>query len=219
MLGIIPCGGKGMRWGGYYKEMLPLDENKWIIDGCIDQMTEVGVNKICIISSMEKIQLLSQHFTRKKYQDKNIVFVIQKYDLDMWGAILTALPLCVGNEWMYFGMPDTIFGRAGYPIKPPNCDFSLSLFNTIDGRRFGVYDRNENKVINKNENLIGGNYEAWGNFSFSEKLAKAWIDGNFTNYTDAINFALKNYNTHFHSLDYYYDFTSFEEYKCFLTFA
>jgi len=218
MLGIIPCGGKGSRWGGQYKELLPLGKEKWVIDCCVDQMKSVGVKNFCIVSSLEKAGVLAQHFSKEKYFDLNIFFVTQKYNLDMWGAILSALPLSIAlGGRSFFAMPDTFFGDSGFMKGRDFWDsgFSISLFDTQDGSRFGVYD-SKNGITNKNPEFKNGNYRAWGNFSFDSSIAREWMNTKFMNYTEALNYTLNNHETYFNHLDYYYDFATFEEYKCYL---
>lgn len=217
MLGIIPCAGKGSRWGGQYKELLPLGKEKWVIDCCIDQMKSAGVTKFCIVTSLEKANVLTQHFSKEKYKDLNLFFVPQKYNMDMWGAILSALPYSLKEERSFFAMPDTFFGEHGFMHDDNifNFNFSLSLFDTKDGSRFGVYN-SKNGIVNKDPELKNGNYTAWGNFTFSPLVACEWLNSDFLNYTDALNYAIKHYATYFNALDYYYDFATFEEYKCYL---
>jgi hypothetical protein len=219
MIGIIPCAGKATRWGGNYKELLPIGENKWLIDCSIDQMYLSGVRKFCIVSNPEKISTHIQHFQKDKYKGICIFFVIQNYNQDILGAIKTALPFCEKEDFVFFSMPDTLFGEIGFNVNP-KVDFNLGVFNTINGNRFGVLDQEPFKtckIINKNEDFVGINKLAWGNFVANWKVIQFWyswayVDSSYT-YTDLLNSTIKMFSYDLHTLDYYYDFENWDEYK------
>ncbi len=219
MIGIIPCAGKATRWGGCYKELLPTGENKYLIDCSIDEMYESGVSKFCIVSSQEKISTHVQHFQKEKYKDKCIFFVIQKYNQDILGAIKTALPFCEKEDFTFFSMPDTLFGRIGFNINS-KADFNLGTFKTTNGNRFGVLNQelfHPCEIINKNKDFEGIEKTAWGNFVANWKIIQFWyswayLDTN-TTYTDLLNVTLRHFTTNYYSLDYYHDFENWDEYQ------
>ena len=212
--GIIPAAGMGTRWGNFTKELLPFGDNYWLIDYCIDAMLLGEVDRICIISSPEKINTHVQHFLKDKYKDIDIFYVIQKKGLDMWAAVEVALPFT--TEVNYFGMPDTIFNKNCFKIMKQNTDleFIMGTFLTTRPENFGVWW--DNKIVNKislsltNPETI---YTAWGNFLFTDNIVNLWNIKNIKTYTEAINIAIEEYGFNQASLEYYYDFQNWDEYK------
>lgn len=213
--GIIPAAGEGNRWGKYQKELLPIGDNRWLIDNTVGAMNYAGASQLCIISSPNKISTHVNHFMKDKYNKEDIFFVIQREQLDIWGAIKAALPFTTGYN--FFGMPDTLYDGNIFRnmIKDRRFDFVLGTFMTTTPERFGVIVNGE--VINK-EVLQKGTFEAWGTFGFSKEVSLFWEKFPPTDYTTAINWAIRNFGLHTVPMNDYEDFSTWEDYKKWVSF-
>ena len=54
ILGIVPSAGEGTRWGGYFKELLPIGYDT-LLDRSISAMFAGGADKIVIVSKPDKL--------------------------------------------------------------------------------------------------------------------------------------------------------------------
>ena len=144
-VGILPAAGLCSRWNGTYKELLPTWENAWVIDSSIDDMKVAGVRDFVIVSSPNKIQTHVQHFSKNKYKDLNISFVIQYYPAGLYDAIKLALVASRKYDRFIFTMPDTILG--GIPCSLASnilerysgkINFVLGIFPTDEPQNFGI---------------------------------------------------------------------------------
>lgn len=209
MLGIIPAAGEGSRWGVFHKELLPIGKEIWLIDSTLEAMKFAGADKFCIVTSPNKIHTHVQHFKHERYNEFNIFYVIQKYQMDIWGAIKSALPYT--DDENLFGMPDTL-----YPIKifgkllEDQNEISFGVFKTKEPKRFGVFVGDV--IFNKDQGLPDGEYDAWGTFKFSKGVVSLWNSMPIETYTDALNTAIQ-YTTHGRCpMDYYLDFADWDRY-------
>jgi dTDP-glucose pyrophosphorylase len=208
LLGIVPAAGEGLRWGGYFKELLPINDKKWLIDETINSMKLAGTTKFLVISNESKIGTHVKHLN--KFKDINIYFSIQKHQKDIWGAIMESFPLA--EEYNLFSMPDTYIPRNSF-IYPFEKDFYLGVFKTKNTERFGILYNG--LVVNK-EKLPNSLYNAWGILVWSKNCVNFWLKENPETYTEAINIAIDNFGLNTFNIDFYYDFASWKDYKDFL---
>ncbi len=209
MIGIIPAAGEGSRWGQFQKELLPIGENAWLIDNTIYAMLKGGADKICIVSSPNKIHTHVQHFKKDKYKDLNIFFVIQREQQDIWGALKASFPFCEGFNLMAF--PDTLYPTSVFENLSVRY-FQMGTFMTREGDRLGVLDDKTNTIINKDPSMKGKLVRAWGNFSFTGEVVDFWTSRNITTYTGAMNLAIEHFGLYYRDFEYYYDFANWESY-------
>lgn len=213
-VGFIPAAGKGTRWGKFHKEMLPIGENRWLIDSAIDAFRVSKVEHIYIVTSQEKIGVHSLHFQNPKYSGLEISFLIQKYQEDIWGAFKTFLPFA--GKMNYFVMADTLIPSNSFPDysylwdSDLASDFNLGLFTTDKPDRFGVI--HDGRIVNKSKDLVG-EHKAWGTMLWTEFITDFWNKVKPLDYTDAINLALEHTKPYYYNLDYYYDFASWKDYQ------
>ena len=102
ILGVVPAAGKGSRWGGFYKELLPVANRSWMINETIRAMKVGGANKICVITNKDKISTHAQHLDKKF---RNIFYVLQEGENDIYSAMKSSL--MYAEDLNYFSMPDT----------------------------------------------------------------------------------------------------------------
>lgn len=212
MLGVLPCAGEGIRWGKITKELIPIGDNRWLVDNAIESMKYAGVDKICIVTLTSKIQILVEHFKKEKYSDCEIFYVIQKKENSMWEAIKESFPYA--EDTTLFAMTDTLFNVysfSNFISANSQASFALGTFETQIPERFGVLI--EGKFHDKPINCAAGNYLAWGTMIWSKSVVQEWLQQNPSDYTDAINIAINKFGLHMFPLDYYYDFASWSDYE------
>lgn len=210
MLGILPMAGKGSRWGGYYKELLPVYNKVYVVDYAITAMEKAGVKKFLIITNPEKIQEHARHFSRDKYEGLDFMFVLQKGE-ELISAINTAIDY--SEDINLFAMPDTCFDLDSFDLGMsifkdiPNANFLVGLFRTDRPERFGCLI--DSKFVDKPKNInLDSTYDAWGNFIFR---------GNTVKKANTLDEFMNINNEHiYYEISYYYDLASFFDYENFL---
>jgi len=213
ILGVIPVAGKGSRWGGYYKELLPCGKGEWLLDRTIKAMKIGGAHRICVVTSQEKIATHVAHIT-EKYDD--VFYVIQKGTNDIYSAMEASFPYA--GSINYFAMPDTYFDKFAFtaPSFTAN-EFYLGTFYTDKPERFGTI-RGE-RVLNKRPSPStekGKFYEAWGAMVWSDKVSRLWKNSSPSNYTDAINSAMQFFGYTTFPLHDYKDMATWDDYTEFI---
>ena len=203
-VGIIPAAGDAKRFGGVFKELLPINENDTLLSKTVDTLEMIPVDISIVVTNQNKI---SAHALALK--NRNVVFTTQKYNKDIWGAIESALD--IDADWYYFIMPDTLLEQGRFPLHPSH-DFMLGLFETYDPKNYGVLV--DGKIVNKSESLMGWQ-SAWGTLVWSKAVADMWRSNLKTieDYTHAFNMAMEQLGWGTYSLSYYFDCGSFDRYK------
>lgn len=203
--GIIPAAGKALRWGGFYKEFLPISEGTTSLDYTIQAMLNAGVETFLVVTNSDKIQEHARHFD-KRYKNIKVKFILQG-KLELIGAINSALEY--QEEINIFAMPDTIYEfdslkRGLELLKSSHAPFVTGLFKTDLPDRFGCLI--EDKFVDKPKNLPKGEYNAWGSFVFTKASSADTLD----------DFMNKNNTNIFYDIQFYMDLANFSEYKRFL---
>jgi dTDP-glucose pyrophosphorylase len=203
-LGIIPAAGKGSRWGGYMKELLPIGKERWVLNNVVDSMILGGATNIIVVSNADK---LAAH-SKQLYKYPEVMFTTQKTGKDIYGAIFESLPF--SRKINLFGMADTIYNKDVFDRDFSQSDFWLGCFHTTLPERFGIIV--DGQVVNK-QKMEPGFYPAWGVLVWSNKVAEYWLRSNIESYTDAINMAMKKFGYKTFHLDFYYDLATWEDYQ------
>ena len=149
MWGIIPAAGNGTRIQplAFSKELLPvgsrLDERgierpRAVGEYLIERMTLAGVDKICMVISPTKSDIL-QYFGGAVGAIP-VSYVIQDQADGLCDAIFRALPLIARDEAVVVGLPDTIWFPVDALAGLPNDRFSFVLFPVTNPRQFDAVD-------------------------------------------------------------------------------
>ena len=175
-VGIIPAAGKAARFGGLYKELLPLPDGKSMIEHAVDRLK--FCDRIVVITNCHKF-----HLHQELLGDRVILLNQQGYEL--WGAIRTAYNHFDADRY-YFTMPDT-YMRDDVFLNMPDASFSFGYFMTNEPERFGVFQ--DGKVTDKFGDAVIPAM-AWGVLSWAKHISDMWNDKRVESYTDAINLAI-----------------------------
>jgi hypothetical protein len=148
---------------------------------------------------------------KEKYREYGIFYVIQQEQSDIWGAIKESFPY--SEDVNIFAMPDTLFDKTAFRRQlesRPLVPFNLGVFSTQQPERFGVLVNG--KVINKTP-LPTASYSAWGAMIWNKAVIESWLQNDPGDYTNAINQAIENFGYDAFDLNYYYDFSTWSDYK------
>ena len=152
MWGIIPAAGSGTRIQplAFSKELLPVgsrrDERgterpRAVGEYLIERMTRAGVDKICMVISPAKSDIL-QYFGGSVGTTK-LAYVIQEHAEGLCDAIFRALPLIGPGEPVVVGLPDTIWFPVDALRELPDDRFSFLLFPVDDPTQFDAVDTDD----------------------------------------------------------------------------
>lgn len=214
-LGIIPAGGEGSRWGGYYKEFLPYGEGKWMIDRSVEAMKAGGADKIAVISNNEKLAAHARHLRR---HDSLFYLTLREKDTsDMMSGMKEVFPFC--EDVNYFSMPDTFFPKHVFyhinmsPLLAKH-DLLFGCFGTTKPERFGVIQNG--RIYNKSPEVLKYEpvYTAWGVLIWKKKVSDFWMkhtDKPFL--TEALQLAMDNFKWSIFGMEYYYDMATWQDYR------
>lgn len=204
-LGLIPAAGKATRWGGYYKELLPISNGRGLIDHTIEAMKAGYADVILIVTNEEKLPVLQGHLNGR--HSVPIYYTIQRGENDIWSAIVEAFPFRA--EWTMFAMPDTL-----YPVDVFVPDFqqrfTIGTFETKKSERFGVLYNG--RIVNKSKQFHG-RQTAWGTLAWHINVQQYWQSTPPGDYTDAFNLAMGSFNYDLRPMDFYHDMANFDEYR------
>ena len=208
-LGVIPAAGKGSRWGGYHKELLPCGSGRLLIDHTIEAMALGGADAFLVVASREKIGTLARHISQK-HEGKQVYYAIQRGANDIWSAIVESFQ--IPADVYMFAMPDTLYSKSFFDFDMTS-NFVLGLFTTEMPERFGTL-RNR-QIVNK-EPGDDDSYMAWGTLVWSHECVQFWRAAQPENYTDAINRAIDKFGLHGIGMDFYHDMATYEDYHDYL---
>ena len=198
-LGIIPAAGKAIRFGGVLKELLPLPNGSSFLRECYNRLKPYCTD-VLVITTDDKIQRHAAELGR------DVIYIVQRYDNDIWGAIKTALDIPAGNY--LFSMPDTYLDRYTFS-NYRDSDFGMGLFDTNYPERFGCLMGGE--IVNKMSGLPTP-AKAWGVLAWSRAVADYWLKYPQPDYTFAINAAIINFVYTQWRIAVYYDNASITDY-------
>ena len=201
-LGIIPAGGKAIRWEGYPKELLAIGSAWTLLDRHILLQTRALADHVVIASSEEKKVLHEWWIEHRGWPDVSVEVAPSVMD-----SIKVAI--AAGNEATnryLFSMPDTY---TDLPLFPESIDkpLVLGIFNAEHSDRYGML-RN-GAILDKQEGLPG---KAWGAFMFKEEVAQYWMENEFQDHTHMLNVAMENFEWETWDIDLYFDVESFQTY-------
>lgn len=205
-LGIIPAAGRATRWGGIYKELLPVSNGKCLLDHSLDAFRTAGADACLIVTSKDKLMAHAGHLA-----NWSVYYTIQTGEQDAWSAIAESLPLRA--RWNMYAMPDTY-----YPVdifaKMPMHDFVIGYFETDTPERFGVLT--EHGIVDKMP--FPDRQKAWGVLAWSNAVIDLWTRNinAIRTHTQAFNIAIDQYGYELVKLDYYHDMASFVDYERFI---
>lgn len=212
--GIIPAAGKGSRWGGFLKCMLPCGEGDWLINRQVRAMENGGAERIVIVCNTENISPIASHMAGK--HGVPVYYAIQQGGRDIWGAIAEALPLV--SNYAFFGMPDT-YAPVDVFSKMSGADFEMGLFKTRRPERFGVL--RSDRIVNKCNTFSVGTFDAWGVLGWSIDVTRFWMDYDknvgIETYTQAFNLAIERFGFQSVAIAYYHDMADWQNYRDFVS--
>ncbi|MDT8067970.1 MAG: sugar phosphate nucleotidyltransferase [Terriglobia bacterium] len=180
MIGIIPAAGVGQRIQplGCSKELLPVGSR--LVDGVqrpkavseylVERMISAGVERICMVISSEKSDIV-RYYAERNYAAE-IFYVVQQKAAGLCDALFRAEPFVRDDEQVLIGLPDTIwFPENAYRSAVERDDaVTLVLFPVLNPSVFdavvlddhGYVEKVEVKQPNPNSHWVWGAVTARG---------------------------------------------------------
>lgn len=202
-LGIIPAAGMAKRFGGVFKELLPVGESMTLLSRAVDTLEMIPVDKTVVVTNPLKVAAHSVAL-----HGRNVEFVTQGDKPDIWGAIASTLN--IDADWYYFIMPDTMQEQGRFPNIPDH-HFMLGLFETFDPQNYGVLL--DGGIIDKP--VLQPPQTAWGTLVWSRECVELWKKylPDIRDYTQAFNMAMEQLGWGTYSLAWFFDCGTFQRYK------
>lgn len=202
-LAIIPAAGNAARFGGHFKELLPVSNGENALQATYRRITHCET--VLIITTPEKIALHAQACPRA-------TFTLQQWpDQGLWGAVRTGL-FREADEY-YLTMPDTVW-RGNWPKEPYN-HVGLGVFQTYEPERFGVLHGNQ--IHDKAQWTHTDTFHlAWGALCWTKEVRNYWLENKFPDLPAALNAAMKHFGYSCFQIGDYYDFANLDYYAKYL---
>jgi hypothetical protein len=205
MLGVIPAAGRATRFGGIFKELLPIGEDEYLLDHAIRQSAALGADHALVVTRIEKRPWHESHVYRH-VDGVPVDFIEQRHGGDLWGAIRTTFPL---REKSILVMPDTVFACDG-PL--PDCDLAFGVFVTDTPERFSIVEHD--RIITKQP--AEGKHLAWGCVWWSERVIDHWEQSAFTHYDRAFESAMQRFGYTLVPITQYCDLGTWASYQSYV---
>ena len=197
-VGIIPAAGKASRFGGLFKELLPLDNGRLLLTEAVERLR--FCDRIVVVTSADKA-------AAHRAVLPNEVVIHYQTGTELWGAIQTGF-MHESGDYYYMTMPDTWMNTDAFADSPVN-EFSMGCFKTNEPERFGVL---ENGFVTDKHAAAHKPATAWGVMAFSHEIADFWKDAQPGNYTSAINMALARGKWGLWEIGHYFDCANLDRY-------
>lgn len=201
-LAILPAAGNALRFGGQYKELLPVANGENALQAAYRRVSQF--EQVLIITTPEKIALHAQACPQA-------VFVLKTSD-QLYETLLNCLKGFPADEY-YFTMPDTVWSGA-WPKTPYN-QLGLGIFQTYEPERFGVlYD---SRIVDKGMwTKPGTPFMAWGVLCWTKAVRDYWLENEFPNLPTALNAAMQHLGYSCFQISDYHDFANLTHYAKYL---
>jgi len=201
-VGIIPAGGKAVRFNGIMKECLPDKQGTPLILRTVRQL-EQFCDAVVVISNPEKI---SEH---ARFLGTSCLYRMTHGQNDMWKGIESGLQIPAQRYWLQ--MPDT---AVDYSFDgDSDSSFLMGTFETDKPERFGCL--HDGWIVNKNRD-IPTPARAWGVLSWTKAVADMWFETEPQDYTEAINHAIGLFDYQTFELESYNDMATIRDYQDYL---
>jgi hypothetical protein len=199
-IGIIPAAGKSTRFGGLFKELLPLPDGRSLLEHAVDRLD--FCDRIVVVTNFEKAE-----YHQRLLGKNRKVLLQQQMGKELWGAIRTAYNSVDGDRY-FMTMPDTYIGQHAFS-DPPTDSFGLGYFITNEPNRFGILQ----------DGFVTDKYQdaripatAWGVLTWAKHICDLWNDREVEDYTQAINTAIMNGDWGKWPIGEYWDIANMQRY-------
>ncbi len=174
MWGIIPAAGVGSRIQplAFSKELLPVgsymtpagERPRAVTEHLIDRMIQAGVDKICMVISPGKSDIMD--YFGGRVQTATIFYAVQEKPRGLCDAVFQALPLIAPDEHVCIGLPDTVWFPEDGLARIPDDLLGLLLFPVKHPERFDAVITDElGSVIEVQvKHSLPGTEWIWGAF-------------------------------------------------------
>lgn len=212
IVGIIPAGGKSERFGGIFKELLPISDTDCGLSRCISSMRAGGAQAVVVYTNKYKVDAQRTYLENVGLID-NVLFVTIPAE-GLWEVLSTSIEV----DRYLFAMPDTLYPAHIFEQVDDDKLVTAFTFNTDEPKRFGVFLDDDEIVDKKALYARQAGYTAWGAWAFSQEAMDYLrvVLRKKEDLTEGLNELMKVYPAEKFHMPFYYDFASFEDYKEYL---
>jgi len=219
MLAILPAGGRAERFGGIYKELLPIGEREYLLSSAIERSANLGADRFLVISSADKADAHAT-FLHEHLFSWDVTLTVRRWrDTELWDSLSRALPYCAERNLLV--LPDTTWTCKD--TIPAGVDLAFGTFLTDEPHRFSVLG--PGGIYTKSTGLRPGRlYEAWGVVYWSKRVAEFWLNAPipfgrtqaFADYDRAFEAAMRAFGYANFCIENYTDLGTWEAYQRFV---
>lgn len=219
MQALIPAGGLAERFGGIYKELLPIDNSDFLLKRAIDQAVNVFlVNEVTILSNVDKISTHA-NFVHRYFPDLKVKYQLSDNWDNLWHAIYDTLDITQDTILI---LPDTYvkmpanFNPWGIMVGAP---ITLGQFMTDDMSQYSAFDPVDGYIRTKDPLLADVPGYAWGLVYWNPMIANYWKmhpEMRDLTYDQAFQSAMDIYGYWRFDIEEYYDLGTWERYEEFI---
>ncbi len=195
---IILAGGKGTRFNGTVKELLPISDTESVIDCSINAVKVWNADRIIIVSNPDKISYHVKHFNQDKYKDLNILFKINSAG-EMWESLCKGMEDATEQNLML--MADTVFNPHDLQYMS-DTPLAFGVFQTYATGNFSVF---YNGIIRTKDQNLTGPLSAWGCVLFTKDVVQYWKNDLYSDYDAAFNAAMEVFDYSAFNITPYFD--------------
>ena len=202
--GILPAGGKALRWQGLPKECLPIHNGMTLLSRSVKVLQKMRCDPVVIVTTPEREAVL-----RYVLGDWEGV----EYTYNDQGLFLSCLEACsyAPNDEYVMIMPDTIFNGPVFPY-PLDQLFYMGMFDTNHPERVGTL--RDGQIVDK---VPSTQLErAWGTLAWQDQVTQFWLKRADVDQNIAFTAAIKSFGIEEVPITSYSDMASFEDYVRYL---
>jgi len=202
--GILPAGGKALRWQGLPKECLPIHNGLTLVSRNVKILQKMRCDPVVIVTTPEREAVL-----RYVLRDWEGV----EYTYNDQGLLASCLEACryAPNDEYVMIMPDTIFNGQVFPY-PLESSFYMGMFDTNYPERFGTL--RDGQIVDKAPSTQ--TERAWGTLAWKEHVTQFWLKRGDVDQNIAFTAAIKAFGVEDLPISFYVDIASFEDYLGYL---
>ncbi len=219
MQALIPAGGLAERFGGIYKELLPIEEGDFLLKRAIDQAINVfQASEIVLLSNMEKITTHAG-FIKRYFPDLKVTYKVSSDWDNLWYAIYDTL--CITDDTVlilpdvYMKMPDNFYPWGHMATAP----ITFGQFETNDMSQYSSFDSSTGVIRTKDPALKDVVGYSWGTVYWTPMISNYWKthpEMRDWTYDQAFQSAMDIYGHQRFQIDEYYDLGTWERYEAFI---
>jgi glucose-1-phosphate thymidylyltransferase len=169
MWGIVPAAGRGSRMQplAFSKELLPVGTRREngrerplaVSEHLLQRLLIAGVDRVCFVISPGKSDIME--YFGGRVGKAAACYVVQNEPHGLCDALFRPLPFIADDEWVYVGLPDTIWFPEDGLRSLEGDEFSFLLFPVERPELFDAVDTDEHGNVREIRVKAPGPSSSW----------------------------------------------------------